>query len=473
MTYEDFLKRFAAVLGISRFQSRAALEMFAVLLNQKFGLGIKTEINSLGFFVIKKIVYKSLADTIESHDAKVLLFSENKSFSEYNCLKFFLPESSNPEKSELDDYLNLSIGKPLLNPKSLKDFEFVSDISNRQNFALLESKVEKLISEAIQSSEEDIEREYIVDEKLQTEEAEFSIRESEEQTELLHVSDMTTLDKKENGDEEINSVNSFNLVEPDNLEMVVDEQEGDKKASLAFNDDALKNQIKLHETELISFNENKNNSEAVSNSKIAVDGINEDIEKHKSKFSKKIIFVFFSVIFISAIIFFVYLNLEKITGYYSELIDKKSNQAQLKSKIQPNIIERNSSDELSQNSVAGIYPSTILDSEIISPSVFLVTQDSISNRGSSEQGNEKMIYLSNKLEKVGGNIYKSGEEYYVQVSSFRFKKTAEKEAEKLINKGFKVNISESNYAEIGKVYRILIGGFNSLTEANEFVIKNK
>ncbi len=114
--------------------------------------------------------------------------------------------------------------------------------------------------------------------------------------------------------------------------------------------------------------------------------------------------------------------------------------------------------------------SQIQDSLIISPSVFITKQtlptDAVSNT--------ELVPTSDiQLVKAHQNIYQRGSEYLVQVSSWKSKSKAESELNKYIENGFRAELIEEYSSELGKYRRLMVGGFSSIDEANNFLNKNK
>jgi hypothetical protein len=77
------------------------------------------------------------------------------------------------------------------------------------------------------------------------------------------------------------------------------------------------------------------------------------------------------------------------------------------------------------------------------------------------------------LVKVKNNIFRSGSTYVVQVSSWQDKNLAEKELARLKEKGFDAFITPVQLPERGTWYRIKVGGFKTLNEAEKFSIQDK
>lgn len=73
---------------------------------------------------------------------------------------------------------------------------------------------------------------------------------------------------------------------------------------------------------------------------------------------------------------------------------------------------------------------------------------------------------------MGNNIYKYGNNYVVQVASFRSNSIALNEAGKYKNKGFNAFVEQIELPQKGLWYRVRVGNFLSLDEAKNFISKN-
>lgn len=99
---------------------------------------------------------------------------------------------------------------------------------------------------------------------------------------------------------------------------------------------------------------------------------------------------------------------------------------------------------------------------------------------SSEKKVEKTIPQTAAVEKIqpesnedlsGGLIGRRGNEYSVQVSSWKNKEIAESEVAKYSGRGLKAFIEEADIPGRGKWYRVRIGGFSNLEEARNFLTR--
>ena len=74
---------------------------------------------------------------------------------------------------------------------------------------------------------------------------------------------------------------------------------------------------------------------------------------------------------------------------------------------------------------------------------------------------------------VGENIYKRGSEFLVQVSSWKSKSKAEEELNKYIKKSFRAELIEESSNGLRKYRRVMVGGFDSIEEAENFLNQYK
>lgn len=86
--------------------------------------------------------------------------------------------------------------------------------------------------------------------------------------------------------------------------------------------------------------------------------------------------------------------------------------------------------------------------------------------------NNKNLIPEGRPISLGKNIYKYDNIYVVQVASFRSNQIAENEAGKYRNKGFNSFVEPVEIKDKGLWYRVKVGNFNSLAEAESFTSKN-
>ena len=73
--------------------------------------------------------------------------------------------------------------------------------------------------------------------------------------------------------------------------------------------------------------------------------------------------------------------------------------------------------------------------------------------------------------RIKGYIYKYENMYAVQVSSWKSKSIAISEAQKFLKAGYNAFIEKTELGDKGTYYRVRVGGFNSLEEAEDFLKK--
>ncbi len=96
------------------------------------------------------------------------------------------------------------------------------------------------------------------------------------------------------------------------------------------------------------------------------------------------------------------------------------------------------------------------------------------NDGGNIQKNE--IIPSNKnieTPEIKDYIVKTGEHYVVQISSWQSELVAKKEAERFQSKGYRSFVEKANVIGKGTWYRVKVGNFKTLIEAQQFFKKNQ
>lgn len=84
-----------------------------------------------------------------------------------------------------------------------------------------------------------------------------------------------------------------------------------------------------------------------------------------------------------------------------------------------------------------------------------------------------MIRTDNKSKHVGGNFYTDGNTFTYQVSSWKSKSTAEKDAKRLRALGFDAYLTIKNPQSVSPWYLVRVGNYTSLQEARNKVINIK
>lgn len=90
-----------------------------------------------------------------------------------------------------------------------------------------------------------------------------------------------------------------------------------------------------------------------------------------------------------------------------------------------------------------------------------------------ETNNSKSVLKPEEEIEVSNFIFTNGKEYSVQVSSWKSKDIADREAERLKSLGYKTAVVAANLKKLGTWYRVRVGYFSSIEKAKEFQNKQK
>lgn len=90
-----------------------------------------------------------------------------------------------------------------------------------------------------------------------------------------------------------------------------------------------------------------------------------------------------------------------------------------------------------------------------------------------ETNNSKSVLKPEDEIEVSNFIFTNGKEYSVQVSSWKSKDIADREAERLKSLGYKTAVVAANLKKLGTWYRVRVGYFSSIEKAKEFQNKQK
>ena len=119
-------------------------------------------------------------------------------------------------------------------------------------------------------------------------------------------------------------------------------------------------------------------------------------------------------------------------------------------------------------------PYNAIDEEILNGSgKEEIVSASNANETVSPKDNSGNIEIKSPLpaSRVKGYIYKYANMYAVQVSSWKSKSIAISEAKKFLDAGYDAFIEQTELNDKGIYYRVRVGGFNSLEEAENFLNK--
>ena len=382
----DLLVKFARLIGIQESKARYGFENFVIHFTQKYPLGTKIKVNSLGYFSYKKIAATS---STNSELQSVIIFSENPlNSSSDNILVFFAPDQINQNYSLLDSYLNLSFGNYQLILDKKTNNEFVKSYSLNEKRSLIESKIEKLFSNSVEIQKGEESEEFILPSKdqalvsgelINNEYASF--REKESEIDGKDLVSSTKMDEDLSGKE----IESFELVDPsdvkksddgidvknDNNKWVFDDLAIETELNVPAKSEEVRNgftEVKSQIPE--SFKEN--NEKTISRS------VDQQLEKSEEKLKRRkirrVLFRTIIVLILAASALGVYLNFDQINELISQYSGNKQELVVVREKVIPNIIERDPSLIFTEFYISDLeLPNSIVDSMIISPKVYDMT----------------------------------------------------------------------------------------------------
>jgi len=135
--------------------------------------------------------------------------------------------------------------------------------------------------------------------------------------------------------------------------------------------------------------------------------------------------------------------------------------------------ENNSIEENIRHSNTSFQPPVAVDSSF-------QVQDTVQKRDTittisniQETPTDSIIRSDNKLRHVGGNIYTDGTSYTYQASSWKSKRTAEKDVQRLRALGYDAYITIRNPQSLSPWYLVRIGNYQDLQEAKNATINIK
>ncbi len=225
----------------------------------------------------------------------------------------------------------------------------------------------------------------------------------------------------------------------------------------------------------------------MTNSESEISASTNEIKLNKFFYTKsRSPFVFFiamvTILTVSAVVV-VYLTGNSFTKLSKQFFGTK---AQLTKQIKPEIIDRNFE-------VPVTYPysknnSAKITGNDIDPKVFKTNNPSANNRSSNQISNLSSLLNSKTNQtasatskppinptpsrKVKPNIYLSGGNYIVQISSWKSRSIAESEALKYSKKGYNSFVETAEVPGRGTWYRVKVGDFKKLSDAEGFLNKS-
>lgn len=460
----------AKILGVASADHKIGFEIFVKMIGQKLNFGDTLRIDNLGYFTLKKI--KPISGKVDFYH-KLILFSEKQITKQTSdLLLFFLPSEASPAYNPIDSYLNLSIAKPLI---LLSDINAIASPSGDEKIGLIESKVENLLLEVEKIP------------KFSDEDEFYSLTAGrvESATVSENISEPGSFDKVtanvEHNESELKGTHSSTtnqLNEYQTLKSSEDLIDSDVPKKKLFFDDIELQQEAQSSQESAELNHSSNITTTGTHEnkylKEYESEANAPAKSSKKSFRRKLIYTFLAaLIFVSAIMA-AYLNLDKIRNFISSHQDEKPKISAVIEKSRPVIIER-----VSEFTALPIYsdePAFIdrmADSMIIDPAVFITKHSADSQKISEETAGSPLSKPVNELVRITNNIFQRADEFVVQLSSWKSKKRAERELNRLLEKGFATELIQSTNNDGNRIYKIMVSGFKSLDEAKEYLKQNK
>jgi cell division septation protein DedD len=167
----------------------------------------------------------------------------------------------------------------------------------------------------------------------------------------------------------------------------------------------------------------------------------------------------------------------KFLGIPKWLYTEKPNEI-LETKVTPTIIERdfsvpvtypyNKKDLIEETEIQPVDTSSYVQPEQETENQPIQNVNTTPNEPNQKKENITIQKEPSNLSKVKDNIYFEGSSYVVQVSSWKAKPKADEEVMRLKRKGFNAFVTQVEIPGRGIWYRVKVGGFKSLQEAEQF-----
>jgi len=235
MTKSELIRKLARKAGVTDPEAKIFFEVFlqqcAFLLNP----GEAVNIRGLGFFKFKKGRIKKLSNPSEDSDTSVLSDfivytpSENVSDDNDDNLIFNIPVFRETEYNFVDSYFSLSIGKPTIPLRGVKDTGFFIPLAGNELRRLIESKAEDLLtkSEVVKNYVKGSEFLYITPESYSKKQFEIKWDETKERPSSEKIITGTTRIVWDFGDEDISKqIEEDSLLDLEKDEPLQNEEEG-------------------------------------------------------------------------------------------------------------------------------------------------------------------------------------------------------------------------------------------------------
>ncbi len=486
MEKKELQKKLAGILNVPEEMEGFAFVAFKKYLTEYLETGKAIKIPELGIFQIKRepVPREERQGTPETKD--YLIFTPAKSSEELSQRKVFLqiPVSEETSVSErsAEELFSLSINKPVAPLNAPEEEESVEEkvknligkaekLENFDVFSILfeegeaENKnEEEILKESFETkevvSEEDnaLQTEEEKEEEIWNDELEKELlKEEVKEDEVSAAPELTSVDEENVPTEE--EANSTEEPEPEEVEKEAEPEEVEEDPFGALEESinkAVEKEIPEEEIEEI-IEENENalpEMEEETETEEEENAEQKEEEEELPRKSKKK-YYYLGVALLLILFYFIF-----FTGGEKKQTQKiPSEKAKPVKTVKPEIVAKIDSAKPVKSASQMQTESKLKPKTTIKQKV----KPAAGNAGSS-------LYRKIKKERsVAKNIYYNGNEYMVQLSSWRNSLLAELETKRLRKKGLKAFIVEAYVRKFKrKYYRVRIGGFKTLNEAKIF-----
>ncbi|MFZ2865824.1 MAG: HU family DNA-binding protein, partial [Ignavibacteriaceae bacterium] len=156
MTKAELIRKLAKNSGIPDQDAKIFFELLLKRISSDTKIGQSLFLNGFGYFYlikgsIKKPVYSYNANEVSEEEIDLILFSEESDLknSDTKGLVFSIPFSDDDDFHPIDAAFSLSIGKPLIPLRGVPFDDIYIPTSGYEYRRLIESKVDKVISNAV------------------------------------------------------------------------------------------------------------------------------------------------------------------------------------------------------------------------------------------------------------------------------------------------------------------------------------
>jgi nucleoid DNA-binding protein len=511
MDKAKLIEKIAKHFGVSDSEQKLFFEVFLRRCSQVLNQNEQVKIGEIGI-----IEFRGTQD----EDSIVIFTNEGEEFV------FGIPEEVR-EINSIDSYFSISIGKPVIPLRGEGDSEFFIPHTGNEIKKMFGLKVERFIDDARKpepevdesdldlseeiprvdfsfknwksasysdtAESEQVEEETHVDEEIEeqavdnseqeihdelSEGEKVSLETSEEQEKFSDEIEGKALG--ESGDAENELETEGESIEP--LKAGSIEEEGEKefidvdKEESGGSKDQITNEeytqvqsdlnVEKKDKKILDISQEENivedDSQALGDAFRFVEGKNARIESYRKRSYTGFIFAVILLVVVGVVIYLSY--------YLPDTDSSISNQQSVNPREFAVSVERSYEIPVTYPYEKGMLGEVYnaIDKDIINSSG-QKTGETVSLKDDIPEG----IEIRNPLpaNRIKGYIYKYENMYAVQVSSWKSRSIAISETQKFLSAGFDAFIEKTELADKGVYYRVRVGGFNSLEEAEEFLKK--